>query len=235
MCENTEEICVSPSDFRLKVSKMSHSVRLTVDDRRGASADDDITVRVVDSISPTIICDDPNGSWQSADVQLTCRASDGGSGLADPGLEAFVLWTDTPSGTESDNVSTGSRDVCDGVGNCATAGPIGGNRIDKKAPTISINISDGVGYSFGQMVAAEYSCGDSGSGVASCVGTVPSGESLDTSSLGVRTLSVTAIDHAGNNSSDSVTYRVVPAPTMSTVSVSAAAAQSRWACRPTPC
>ncbi len=51
---------------------------------------------------------------------------------------AFNLTTNVPAGTETANAATNSRQVCDVVGNCTTAAPITGNKVDKKAPTIAI-------------------------------------------------------------------------------------------------
>jgi hypothetical protein len=60
----------------------------------------------------------------------------------------------------------------------------------------------------GQAVAANYTCTDAGSGVATCSGTVANGGSVDTSTVGVHVFSVTATDHAGNSASKSVSYTV---------------------------
>jgi hypothetical protein len=67
-----------------------------------------------------------------------------------------------------------------------------------------------LGLSAAEMVAAAYSCSDpivSGV-VVSCVGTVPPGSNIDTSTLGNHTFTVNATDIADNSSSSSVTYSV---------------------------
>src|SRR5439155_9035861 len=38
------------------------------------------------------------------------------------------------AGNETSNAATGTHQVCDNASNCATAGPISGNTMDKKAP-----------------------------------------------------------------------------------------------------
>ena len=48
-----------------------------------------------------------------------------------------------------------------------------------------------------------------GSGLASCVGTVPNGNSIDTGSVGAKTFTVNAVDNAGNLASLTHHYRVV--------------------------
>jgi hypothetical protein len=80
---------------------------------------------------------------------------------------------------------------------------------DQAAPDISIAapVADAV-YLLRQNVGASYACADAGSGVASCVGTVASGASLDTAAVGSFNFTVSARDHAGNKSTRTVNYRV---------------------------
>jgi hypothetical protein len=101
--------------------------------------------------------------------------------------------------------------VCDNAGNCATAGPIGGNKIDRKKPVISlITPADGATYKFNHATIAEYSCGDGGSGPATCSGSVPNGAAIDTSTKGVKTFTVVATDGVGNTATRTVTYTSSP-------------------------
>lgn len=55
---------------------------------------------------------------------------------------------------------------------------------------------------------ADYSCTDGQSGIATCVGTVADGVSIDTSESGFFMFSVTATDNAGNMVMASVSYSV---------------------------
>jgi hypothetical protein len=66
---------------------------------------------------------------------IACTASDTESGLANPADASFALTTAVAAGEETADALTDSRQICDVAGNCATAGPIGGNKIDLKAPT----------------------------------------------------------------------------------------------------
>lgn len=61
-----------------------------------------------------------------------------------------------------------------------------------------------------QVADARYSCADtaSGSGLASCVGTVPFGSPLDTSTAGDHSFTVTATDNAGNQTTVTRHYTV---------------------------
>src|SRR5207244_383346 len=91
-----------------------------------------------DTAPPTITCGSSDGAWHGVNVSIACTAQDTGSGLAHPADAAFSLSTSVPAGAEDANAATGFRQVCDVAGNCATAGPIGGNKIDRKAPAISL-------------------------------------------------------------------------------------------------
>ena len=73
---------------------------------------------------------------------------------------------------------------------------------------------------YNQSVTAGYSCADEagGSGRASCVGSVPNGSRIDTSTVGEHSFTVTATDNAGNTKTLTVHY-TVPPPTKVSLSV----------------
>jgi hypothetical protein len=121
---------------------------------------------------------------------------------------SFSLTTSVASGVETASASTGSRSVADRASNLTAAGPIGGNKIDKKAPGISIASPAAISYTRNQAVVATYACTDGGSGVVACSGTVGNGLNIDTSSAGTKTFSVSATDNVGNTSTAAVTYTV---------------------------
>jgi hypothetical protein len=86
-------------------------------------------------------------------------------------------------------------------------------------PTIAITRpQDGGQYVVNQTVYANYSC--SGSYVTACVGPVPSGSAIDTSSAGSKTFEVTAVVSSGPSADRTVTYQVVPGPLASLSSAS---------------
>ena len=100
--------------------------------------------------------------------------------------------------------------MCDAAGNCVTAGPIGGKKVDKKAPVISITTSPGgEEYLLGEDVTVSYDCLDGGSGTSSCSGPVASGGKLDTTTVGPHTFTVDASDDVGNADSESFVYHVI--------------------------
>lgn len=168
-----------------------------------------------DTTAPTISCGAADGQWHADNVSIACTASDAGSGLADPGDASFTLSTSVAAGSENPNAATGSREVCDAFGNCAAAGPVAGNKVDRKAPSVTLVRPAATRYSvLGTLLApvkASYSCGDAGSGIAACNGTQPNGATLNTGLLAILSshkFTVTATDHAGNTTSITTTYTV---------------------------
>jgi len=163
----------------------------------------------IDKVPPVAACGATDGIWHASDVSITCDASDALSGLASSEDASFSISTNVPVETETSNACTAAYVVLDRAGNARTAGPVCGNRVDKKAPTISVTTpSLGAVYLLNQSVAASYSCSDVGSGVATCAGPVASGAPIDTASVGTKTFTVVAKDNVGNTRSLSVTYVV---------------------------
>ena len=186
-----------------------------------------VNLFVPDTVPPVITCDPPDGQWHASDVGIACTAQDAGSGLADAADAAFVLSTSVPAGTETANALTGSREVCDAVGNCATAGPIGGNKVDKKAPAIVIIQPAAAEYTHSDTLVLDYSVTDGGSGVATVTPTMngattlageglPSGRAISLLTalpLGEHTFAVNANDQVGNvSATQSVTFSIVVTP-----------------------
>ena len=162
-----------------------------------------------DQVAPVVTCATDDGTWHADNVTLQCSASDAGSGLADAGQATFALATSVPVGTETSNAATGSVQVCDQAGNCATAGPIGGIRVDRRAPQITIAAPlDGSALAPGATLNASFTCSDGGSGVTDCTGTVANGAALDTTTPGTYSFTVTAADAVGNHATVTVSYGV---------------------------
>ena len=166
----------------------------------------------VDLRAPALSCAASDGLWHKSNVGLACTASDTGSGLANAADAGFTLFTTVASGSETADAQTAGRSVCDQAGNCAAAGPIGGNRVDLKPPVISLTSPAAATYVFAQAVIAAYTCADGGSGTTSCTGTVPAGSGISTALVGGYAFTVYAADAAGNTASSSVSYTVAPLP-----------------------
>ena len=81
--------------------------------------------------------------------------------------------------------------------------------IDSSPPAAAITVpGNGATYLKNEPVNAQYLCLDAGSGVATCAGDVADGASIDTSTSGAKTFSVSATDVAGNAGGGGVSYTV---------------------------
>jgi DNA-binding beta-propeller fold protein YncE len=179
------------------------------DNAGNTSAAQTVDVKL-DKTAPQVNCEGADGAWHRSDVSVACSGSDTGAGLAHDGDASFTLSTKVPADTETTDAATGSRDVCDLADNCTPGGPVGGNKIDNKAPDITIAApTDGSSVLLHQAVAADYGCVDGGSGLASCDGTVPNGRGIDTGSVGSKSFRVGARDEVGNEASVGAAYNVI--------------------------
>jgi hypothetical protein len=162
-----------------------------------------------DTTPPTWSCTPPaaDGSWHADEQSFACTASDP-SGLKAGSPASFTLSTNVGSGNEDGNSSTNSQLLCDVHDNCTTAGPITGNKIDRKAPTnisFSGSISDGDSFYFGSVPANDMSCiaQDGGSGFKDC------SVSGYATTVGTHTLTATARDDVLNSSQSTMSYTVL--------------------------
>ena len=85
-------------------------------------------------------------------------------------------------------------------------------------PAITITTpAAGTIYALNQVVLASYGCTASNGTILTCVGTVPNGVAIDTSSLGAQTFTVTATDSNGNLASHTIAYLVSELPPAITI------------------
>ena len=194
---------------------------VTTTDGQASTALPMLTIKV-DRTNPTFSCTPPSPVWQASDVSLPCTASDnaGGSGLATP--SPFSATTAVPALTESNMAQTVPVNVSDIAGNTVIAGPFGPFLVDKKAPVIAPP-SLSTPPVFGQPDTINFSCADGGSGVVMCGVTgsptfspTPNTGNLtlnaDTSSAGMKTLTLNSKDLVGNQSAPlAFNYTVVKA------------------------
>jgi Bacterial Ig-like domain len=159
---------------------------------------------VYDKTPPVVSCGTADGAWHAGDVSITCTALDVTSGLKYPATDAsFNLTTNVPPLSETDDASTNSRDIFDNAGNKATAGPIAGNKVDKKAPEVALTCPADP-LILNATAVANWTASDGGSGISPDHGTV----SLVTSSIGPKTASITVHDNVNNSNSSSCGYSV---------------------------
>ena len=197
------------------------------EDSRDVDVKFSVEMFVPDIVPPAITCDPPDGQWHPDNVVVHCTATDEGSGLADSGDASFDLSTHVSVGVETANAFTDTREVCDAVGNCVTAGPIGGNKVDRKAPVIVITQPAATEYTHSDTLVLDYSVTDGGSGVDTVTprmdgdtmlasGGLADGRAillLTALPLGDHTFTVNADDHVGNLSpTESVTFSIIVTP-----------------------
>jgi lysophospholipase L1-like esterase len=159
--------------------------------------------------------------WNAADpVEVMVSATDDDEVA---GIEVRVHGTDDGPGTwqpvfgdattltlEGEGVQHVEARAVDANGN-VSASVVRAVRVDTTEPTITLDagVDDGEDVVLGTEAVVTFDCDDALSGVASCEGTQASGTALDTSQVGLHTITVDAADVAGNASQVSLTYRVV--------------------------
>jgi Tol biopolymer transport system component len=173
--------------------------------------------RVVDDTTPpTIAIRSPaeGGTYAAGELvhaDYECADEDDGSGLA----------SCTGTVADGDPIDTGTPGemsltvtAADRAGNERTETVTYLVAGDDTPPDVTLRTPpNGATYTVGEPVLADYECADEsgGSGLASCTGTVPDGDPIDTGSEGEKTFTVTASDSAGNSREVTNTYRVTPA------------------------
>jgi hypothetical protein len=163
----------------------------------------------IDRKPPITSCGSADDMWRASNVSIACTAIDGGSGLGIADDAGFALVTNVADGTEDVAAFTGGRQVCDAVGHCSTAGPVGPFKIDRRPPEVMIvTPDDHAVYLVNRQVIARYSCEDGGSGMVACNGPVTSGGPVDTTVAGSHSFAVVARDAAGNETTRSHSYSV---------------------------
>jgi hypothetical protein len=132
-------------------------------------------------------------TWTNQTVTVHFTCTDTGSGIAScPADQIFG----------NDGTFTASGTATDTVGNSASTsfGPI---KIDKTAPTLSPSVSPNPVILNGTATATAGAT-DTGSGIAT-----QSCDAVTTNTVGTRTVTCTATDHAGNTATASATYQVI--------------------------
>ena len=182
------------------------------------------------------------------DVTISSPADNATYTVGDEVEAAYTCLDDTPGVTCVGTVATGDRVDTSTPGSFSltvTATDVDGNETtitryyavvtppDTTDPAITIVTPvDGSQYSLDEVVTADFSCDDGGgSGIDTCLGTVPAGDPIDTSTLGSHTFTVDAVDLAGNTASQSVTYEVVAAADTTDPTIGS---PSRWTVPPIP-
>ena len=119
----------------------------------------------LDTAPPIVTCVPPRG-WVPTNAAVPCRARDRNSGLANPALRSFKLYTAVPLGTASASTQTDTIQVCDRAGNCAQAGPYSAVKVDLAPPSVTCDPVKQSGWAVSVTVDCRADDGPGGSGLA---------------------------------------------------------------------
>ena len=189
-----------------------HEVTLRVTDSTGRSSTDTAVLSIVDTVAPVVVVvrapgSEPNArGWNNSSVTISYMALDEGSGLASPATGSFTF------DLEGDNQSH-TFTVVDLAGN-STSFTFGDVRIDKTPPAVELSPASG---SYVPGTSYSWSAIDPLSGVGestlfidtSAQAVAATGTAMMTP--GTHTISLSAVDLAGNSASATQTYTVVGA------------------------
>jgi hypothetical protein len=202
------------------------SFRYEVCDTTARCATATVHVSIIgDSLAPastaTVGGASPSTGWYRNPITLDLQAVDevGGSGVASityvaTGAQSIASTTVTGSSASVPVSAQGTTTVTffatDAAGNTETADSVD-IRVDTLAPTITVTSpAQGATYTPGQQVVAAYSCNDAQPG-CTATGTVANGAPLDTT-VGSHSITVNAVDVAGNAATPTVVTYTVAAP-----------------------
>lgn len=139
-------------------------------------------------------------NWNNGDVTVSFNCTDTLSDVAS---------VSAPTTLSNEGMNQSVTGTCtDKAGNSASV-TVANISIDKTAPSINIvaPMSSAL-YLQNQVVKANYNCSDALSGAVTCTGTVPSGNNIDTSTVGSKNFVVNAVDKADNSATKSLAYNI---------------------------
>jgi hypothetical protein len=156
----------------------------------------------------TFSVSDATSGVQTCSITVTDPSSHTHSPSCASGDNTYKLNSTLMGATPGDGSYTNEADLTDVAGNQATQSS--SVALDNTGPTISITtLTDGATYLINQQVKADFGCTDSGSGIASCTGTVAKGSPINTTTVGSHSFTVNASDNLANAASKTVHYTVV--------------------------
>jgi Ca2+-binding RTX toxin-like protein len=156
----------------------------------------DRTVPAINAAATTA----PNtAGWYNGPVTVQFSCADALSGIPQGACPA-----DQSLSSEGTAVSSTAQTISDAAGNVSAPSNVVSVKIDTTAPTLVPTVSPSP-VRLGSTATASANASDALSGIAS-----QSCGTLDTSSLGTKSVSCTATDLAGNSASMSISYQVLP-------------------------
>jgi hypothetical protein len=188
-----------------------HTFTVRAVDFEGRIATKTVTYEVLDIAPPQIDLRTPSdGATYDLDSDVTIDYS-----CSDPGGSGVIFCGgDLPSGAPLDTRWAGTHRFSVTAADKAshmTETHITYTVVDRRPPRVIIQSPlEGHDYSLGSAWSVNYYCWSPGNvRIVSCDGTVPNGELLDTTSLGLHTFAVTGTDANGKTDTRSVPYRVI--------------------------
>jgi len=204
---------LEPGLYLIEAQYVMNGVSYSAADLGDVVAEDDTPPVVAYTTEPA--ASNAHG-WFRRAVTATLAASDPGSGVQRifRGLDTTTL--EPVYGTTTTTVEVATEGVhalryyAEDYQNNASAQVERTIRIDLTAPTATLDgLVDGQEIREGDEVIVDYSCDDALSGIVDCIAPIESGEQLDTSTPGVFTFTLVAVDRAGNETRVERTYTVV--------------------------
>lgn len=161
----------------------------------------DVTAPVVTFGTATPAANE-NG-WNNTPVTIPFTVTDDLSGVRSV-TPADTLVFSSEGASQTQNVIAE-----DNAGNSATYNSQIVN-IDMTAPEITVaGVTEGTVFKLNQAAAVTWTAEDALSGIDTAVGSLISGTNLDTSSVGSKSLNITAKDKAGNITTVTINYKVI--------------------------
>ena len=194
----------SSPDVTVGIEGAGQEILGAAEDQAGNSSSALITLNV-DLTPPATVLDTRTPSanaagWNNSPVTVTWQCTDALSGV--------LASTDVTS-VVSEGAAQSVTGTCRDKAGHVTTGTLAGINIDLTGPGVTLTTpTNGAIYLLNAAVPVVFACTDALSGVASCVGTLPSGALLDTSWAGPKTFAVTAADAAANATTVAHTYSV---------------------------
>ena len=140
-------------------------------------------------------------------VSYTIRASDGQTTGA---TDSPFVFTGLPLGTPETFTVTATNPA-----GSSAASSNSNSVTPAAAPTVTLGSPvNHATYTIGQVVKADYSCqeGAGGPGISTCIGTLPTGSTLNTQTLGAHSFTVTATSADGQTATITAVYDVARPP-----------------------
>jgi hypothetical protein len=180
----------------------------------------------LEDLTPPVITVTPSAGavdgWYAGNASVFIKATDPGA-ISSGVRSVFYTLSGATTGTgtvhrtdggtvaiANSGITTITIEATDGNDNQAFAAPV--VRIDRDRPSAAFSgrMADAdPTFAQGEQVLLQFGCTDGQSGIATCSGTQSAGAWLDTTTLGARTVTITARDKVGNQTLVSRDYQVV--------------------------